>query len=81
MRAIGEGEGEGSIDENSKFVGQKVDALLKKAAGVDDEFSDEGSDHASHGGPQGATQDASQDAPRKMEEELPSDALAVPAIV
>ncbi|PMD21051.1 hypothetical protein NA56DRAFT_645784 [Hyaloscypha hepaticicola] len=34
LRGIGEGEGEGKIDEDSKKVGEMVDTLLKRNSGV-----------------------------------------------
>jgi hypothetical protein len=34
MRGIGEGEGEGKIDEDSKTVGEMVEALLRRNSGV-----------------------------------------------
>ncbi len=34
LRGIGEGEGEGSMDENSKKVGEMIEALLKRNSGA-----------------------------------------------
>ncbi|KAH8770374.1 surfeit locus protein 5 subunit 22 of mediator complex-domain-containing protein [Hyaloscypha sp. PMI_1271] len=34
LRGIGEGEGEGKIDEDSKKVGEMVEALLRRNSGV-----------------------------------------------
>ena len=34
LRGIGEGEGEGRMDEDSKKVGEMVEALLRKQSGT-----------------------------------------------